>query len=86
MSADKKNAILFGHHLKNHEAPWLVQKLETLKTEELKKIIEIQNEDIFALKLLQFEAQIKINQKDEEIENLKEIIKNKLMYKLNQSF
>ena len=86
MSADKKNAILFGHHLKNQEAPWLDQNLATLKTEELKKIIEIQNEDIFSLKLLQFEAQIKINQKDDEIENLKEIIKNKLMYKLNQSF
>ena len=86
MSADKKNAILFGDHLKSHEAPWLAQNLATLKTEELKKIIEIQNEDIFSLKLLQFEAQIKINQKDDEIERLKEIIKNKLMYKLNQSF
>ena len=81
MSADKKNAILFEDQLKNREAPWSAQNLATLKTEELKKIIEIQNEDIFSLKLRQFEAQIKINQKDDEIETLKEMIENKLMYK-----
>ena len=42
--------------------------------EELKAIIESQNEDIIALKLLYFEQKIEANKKSEEIKKLKEVI------------
>ena len=42
----------------------------------LAQIIANQNEDIFSLKLINFEAQIEINKKDEEIQWLMEIIGN----------
>ena len=42
----------------------------------LAQIIANQNEDIFSLKLINFEEQIEINKKDEEIQRFMEIIEN----------
>ena len=61
----------FGQVL-NPEAP----TFEVPETKSLMKIIENQNEDIFSLKSIYFEAQTEIVKKDEEIERLKAIIEN----------
>ena len=55
----------------NPKAP----SFETLKRENLTKIIEAQNEDIFSLKSIFSEAQMEINKKDAEIQRLKETIR-----------
>lgn len=44
------------------------------KADEMAQIIQIQNEDIIALKLLYFESQIEAQRKEEEIEKLKATI------------
>ena len=67
-------------------APWLAQNLETLEPKRLKKILVAQNEEIIELKLLNFEAQIKINQRDDEIKRLRDLIEKKLACKPNKSF
>ena len=54
----------------NPKAP----SFETLKRENLTKIIEAQNEDIFSLKSIFSEAQMEINKKDGEIQRLKETL------------
>ena len=81
---DNKDRIGFKSHSNQH-APWSGTNLAALQLERLKKIIQDQNEDIFILKLKLFEAQIKINQKNDEIQRLKEVINNKLMFKPNNS-
>ena len=50
----------------NPKAP----SFETLKRENLTKIIEAQNEDIFSLKSIFSEAQMEITKKDGEIQRL----------------
>ena len=67
MSAENK--IMSASQL-NPKAP----SFETLKRENLTKIIEAQNEDIFSLKSIFSEAQMEINKKDAEIQRLKETI------------
>ena len=81
---ENKDIIGFKSHSNQH-APWFGTNLAALQLERLKKIIQDQNEDIFNLKLKCFEAQIKINQKNDEIQRLKEVINNKLMFKPNNS-
>ena len=73
---DNKDSIGFKSHSDQH-APWSVINLAALQLGRLKKIIQDQNEDIFTLKLKCFEAQIKINQKNDEIQRLKEVLNNK---------
>ena len=51
---------------------------EDLEIDYLKEIIEEQNDDIIALKLLQFEATIELNRRNEEIEKLQRIISDLL--------
>ena len=68
MSAENK--IMSSSQL-NPKAP----SFETLKRENLTKIIEAQNEDIFSLKSIFSEAQMEINKKDAEIQRLKETIR-----------
>ena len=85
MSANYNEISIRYGDLSTQKAPWSTPNLTTLQPERLKKIIEVQNEDIFALKLQCFEAQIQINQKDSEIQRLKEVIKEKLIYKPNKS-
>ena len=68
MSAENK--IMSASQL-NPKAP----SFETLKRENLTKIIEAQNEDIFSLKSIFSEAQMEINKKDAEIQRLKETIR-----------
>ena len=85
MSANYNEISIRYGDLSTQKAPWSAPNLTTLQPERLKKIIEVQNEDIFALKLQCFEAQIQINQKDSEIQRLKEVIKEKLIYKPNKS-
>ena len=66
-----------GAHL-NPDAP-IFEGSKTLPVPEIKQLTQIianQNEDIVSLKLINFEAQIEINKKDEEIERLREIIEN----------
>ena len=60
----------------NPKAP----SFETLKRENLTKIIETQNEDIFSLKSIFSEAQMEITKKDGEIQRLKEIIYTNLTF------
>ena len=60
----------------NPKAP----SFETLKRENLTKIIETQNEDIFSLKSIFSEAQMEITKKDGEIQRLKEIINTNLTF------
>ena len=67
MSAE--NRIMFASQL-NPKAP----SFETLKRENLSKIIEGQNEDIFCLKSIFSEAQMEITKKDGEIQRLKETL------------
>ena len=67
MSAENK--IMSASQL-NPKAP----SFETLKRENLTKIIEAQNEDIFSLKSIFSEAQMEINKKDGEIQRLKETL------------
>ena len=50
----------------------------------IKSQIQDLDEDILALKLLNFEKQIEINRKDEEIQRLKEMINQLLTKKLNE--
>ena len=50
-------------------------------SEELRKIINCQIEDIISLKLLYFEAKIELNQQEEEINRLKTIISQNLNMK-----
>ena len=73
MSAENKN--MFASQL-NPKAP----SFETLKRENLTKIIEAQNEDIFSLKSIFSEAQMEITKKDGEIQRLKEIIYTNLTF------
>jgi hypothetical protein len=73
MSAENKN--MFASQL-NPKAP----SFETLKRENLTKIIETQNEDIFSLKSIFSEAQMEITKKDGEIQRLKEIIYTNLTF------
>ena len=58
----------------NPDAP--IFKAAKSETQTLAKIIANQNEDIVSLKLINFEAQIEITKKDDEIQRLKEIIEN----------
>ena len=81
---DNIDIIGFKSHSNQH-APWFGTNLAALQLERLKKIIQDQNEDIFNLKLKCFEAQIKINQKNDEIQRLKEAINTKLIFKPNNS-
>ena len=67
MSAEDR--IMFASQL-NPKAP----SFETLKRENLSKIIEGQNEDIFCLKSIFSEAQMEITKKDGEIQRLKETL------------
>ena len=67
MSAENK--IMSASQL-NPKAP----SFETLKRENLSKIIEGQNEDIFCLKSIFSEAQMEITKKDGEIQRLKETL------------
>ena len=67
MSAENK--IMSASQL-NPKAP----SFETLKRENLTKIIEAQNEDIFSLKSIFSEAQMEITKKDAEIQRLKETL------------
>ena len=67
MSAENK--IMSASQL-NPKAP----SFETLKRENLTKIIEAQNEDIFSLKSIFSEAQMEITKKDGEIQRLKETL------------
>ena len=53
----------------------------TPSSEELRKIINCQIEDIISLKLLYFEAKIELNQKEEEINRLKTIVSQNLEMK-----
>ena len=77
MSVERNNTNELGDYstIEPIEAPWLVaQNLSTLKSKDLKKIINDQNEEILALKLRNFEAQIEINQRNDEIKRMKEYI------------
>ena len=58
----------------NPDAP--IFKAAKSEAQILAKIIANQNEDIFSLKLINFEEQIEINKKDEEIQRFMEIIEN----------
>ena len=76
MSVERNNTNEFGDYstIEPIEAPWLAKNLNTLEPKNLKKIINDQNEEILALKLRNFEAQIEINQRDDEIKRMKEYI------------
>ena len=52
MSLERNNTNEFGDYstIEPIEAPWLAQNLNTLKSKDLKKIINDQNEEILALK------------------------------------
>ena len=82
---DNKDGTGFKSHSNQHGPTWFGTNLAALQLKRLKKIVQDQNEDIFILKLKCFEAQIKINQKNDEIQRLKEIINNTLMFKPNNS-
>ena len=84
LKMDNKDGTGFKSHSNQH-APWSGTNLAALQLERLLRESSRKNEDIFSLKLKSFEAQIKINQKNDEIQRLKEVINNKLMFKPNNA-